>query len=93
MYPDAEKFLPSRWSDRTDLIKNKDVFQPFSSGPFGCIGKNLALLELRLLTSQLITLFDVSFAPGETGKQLLEKSTDHFTMGLKPLNLIFKRRN
>ncbi len=47
-------------------------------------------MELRLVTSQFITVFDVSFAPGETGKQLLEKSTDHFTMGLKRLNLILR---
>jgi cytochrome P450 len=92
VYPSADSFIPERWSSRPDLIKHKDAFQPFSSGPFGCIGKNLALMEIRLLTTQLVTLFDVEFAPGETGKALLEKSTDHFTMGLAPMELVFSKR-
>lgn len=75
------------------MIKHKDAFAPFSTGPFGCIGKNLAYMEVRTITAQLVDQFDVSLAPGEDGKKLLMKSTDHFTMGLEGLNLIFKRRN
>lgn len=58
----------------------------------GCIGKNLALMEIRLLTTQLVMLFDVSFAPGEDGQRLLEKTTDHFTLGLGDLDLVFRKR-
>jgi len=74
------------------MIKHKDAFQAFSSGPYGCIGKNLAYMEIRLLTAQLVMTFDVSFAPGEDGSRLLEKSTDHFTMGLADLDLVFTKR-
>lgn len=35
------EFLPERWSSKPELIKEKDAFIPFSTGPFGCIGKNL----------------------------------------------------
>lgn len=93
IYPSAEVFVPERWSSRPELIKHKDAFQPFASGWGGCIGKNLALMELRTLTARLVTLFDVALAPGEDGKLLLEKSTDHFTVGLQPLNLVFTRRD
>ena len=72
-------------------MKNKDAFAPFSTGPFGCIGKNLAL-EVRLLIAQLVMRFDVGFAEGEDGRRLLEKSTDHFTMGLADMFLVFGRR-
>jgi len=75
------------------MIKHKDAFAPFSTGPFGCIGKNLAYMEIRTITTQIIDQFDVSFAPGEDGRKLLMESVDHFTMALAPLNLCFRRRN
>lgn len=89
-------------------MKNKLAFTPFSSGkcpclePFhqfdnqtgvyGCVGKQLALMELRAVTAQLITNFDVSFAPGETGRELMEETKDVFTLHLAPLNLLFTAR-
>ena len=74
------------------MIRRPDAFAPFSIGPFGCIGKNLAYMEIRLLTAQLIMQFDVTLAPGEDGSTLLQKSRDHFTMGLADLELVFRRR-
>ncbi|KAL2821321.1 cytochrome P450 [Aspergillus cavernicola] len=87
----ADKFIPERFSTRPELIRHKDAFVPFSTGPAGCIGKNLALMEMRLMTAHLVTGFDVAFAPGEDGTDLLN-SEDHFTVALKPLHLLFKRR-
>jgi len=74
-----------------DLMPYKDVFSPFSTGPYSCIGKNLALMEIRLLTAQLVTRFDVRLADGETGAELLGESKDHFTVGLGALRLCFDR--
>ncbi|KAL3478255.1 cytochrome P450 [Aspergillus californicus] len=90
-FVDAERFIPERFSTRPDLIKHPDALVPFSTGPAGCIGKNLALMEMRLMTAHLVTNFDVGFAPGEDGTELLN-SEDHFTVALKPLELIFRRR-
>ncbi|KAL2848581.1 cytochrome P450 [Aspergillus pseudoustus] len=87
----ADQFIPERFSTRPELIKHKDAFAPFSTGPFSCIGKNLALIEIRLLAAHLITKFDVEFAPGEDGSDLL-RSHDHFVVALRPLNLILKKR-
>lgn len=87
------EFIPERWSTKPELIKHKDGFQPFSSGPYGCIGKNLAYMEIRTITAQIIDQFDVKLAPGEDGSGLLFKTVDHFTLGLKPLMLEFTRRN
>lgn len=88
----AEQFIPERFYSRPELVKNKDAFAPFSIGPYACIGKNLAYMEIRLLTTQLISKFDVALAPGEDGTALLH-SVDHFTIGLKPINMVFTRRN
>lgn len=49
-------------------------------------------MELRTVTALLVSKFDVSFAPGEDGNTLLEKSEDYFTIGLKELMLQFKAR-
>ncbi len=94
IYPQPTKFLPERWlpSNIDSMVKHKDAWGPFSSGPYGCIGKNLALVEVRLLTAGLILKFDVSLADGEDGHKLLMKSTDHFTLGLGDLFLKFDKR-
>lgn len=71
------------------MIKHKDAFAPFSIGPFGCIGKNLALMELRTLTTELVLRYNVSLAPGEDGHRLLFNTLDHFTVDLGDLDLVF----
>ncbi|KAL3457963.1 cytochrome P450 [Aspergillus heterothallicus] len=87
----ADTFMPERFTTRPELVKHKDAWIPFSTGPAGCIGKNLALMEMRLMTAHLVSAFDISFAPGEDGSGLL-KSQDHFTVAMNPLHLVFKRR-
>jgi hypothetical protein len=50
-------------------------------------------MQIRTLVAKIIMGFDVGFAPGEDGRNLLEKSRDHFTLGLEDLNLEFKKRD
>lgn len=88
-YPSAPSFLPSRWSTQPDLIKHKDAFAPFSTGPFGCIGKQLAYMQIRTLTAKILLEFDVKFAPGEDGKRILTETKDHFTVDVGGLDLVF----
>ena len=37
----------------------KDAFNPFSTGPRNCIGRNLAYLEMCLVMAKLLCAFDV----------------------------------
>ena len=77
------------------LISNASILSLtyfLTPGRYGCIGKNLALMELRTVCALLVSKFDVSFAPGEDGMRLLEKSEDYFTIGLESLMLQFKAR-
>jgi len=90
-FAEPVSFIPERWSTKAELVKHKDAFGPFSTGPFNCIGKNLALMEVRTITTQIIDQFDVSFAPGEDGNNLLMNTKDHFTLGLAELRLCFRR--
>lgn len=91
-YTQAESFIPERWYSRPELIKNKNAFFPFSIGPYGCIGKPLALLEIRTVVAKLVTAYSFGFAPGEDGSKLMNESRDHFTVGLAPLELKFNPR-
>ncbi|KAF2160726.1 hypothetical protein M409DRAFT_70258 [Zasmidium cellare ATCC 36951] len=92
IYASANSFIPERWYSQEDKVKHKDAFAPFSMGPFGCIGKNLALMELRTLTSRLVLNFDLKLAPQEDGMRLMRKTKDHFTVDLGDLEVVFTER-
>ena len=90
IYPDALSFVPERWYSKPEMVKYKDAWAPFSMGPFGCIGKSLAMMELRDVTAKLVTKFDMKLADGEDGKRLLTTTKDHFTVDPGSLDIVFK---
>ncbi|KAL4999160.1 cytochrome P450 [Aspergillus recurvatus] len=91
-YDHPEEFIPERWYSKPELVRNKCAFAPFSLGHFNCIGRPLALMNLRVTLAQLITEFDVQFAPGEDGKRFLADAKDNFVMYFGKLELAFSRR-
>lgn len=58
-----ELFIPERWLDGSKETCNKDAYIPFSVGSYGCVGKQLALSEQRLITAAVVRNFDLTFAP------------------------------
>ncbi|KAF2732406.1 cytochrome P450 [Polyplosphaeria fusca] len=57
-----EDFCPERWLSSAPAEFAKDdraAFQPFSSGPRNCIGRNLAYAELRLILAKVCWNFDM----------------------------------
>jgi len=89
----ASEFIPERWTTRPELTKNASVFTPFSTGPYSCVGKHLALMELRYVVAQIVYRFDVALAPGQSKDAFLDGKRDTFTLALGPLNMVFSRRN
>ncbi|KAF2843450.1 cytochrome P450 [Patellaria atrata CBS 101060] len=69
--PNAYTYDPSRWSSETgspvDLEKLHSVFNPFSIGPRGCIGKPMGYLEVTLTLARLVWGYEMRLAPGEAG--------------------------
>jgi len=51
-YVKPEDFIPERWTSQPELILNKKAFTPFSIGPYGCVGKQLALNEIRTVVCE-----------------------------------------
>ncbi|KAL8791205.1 MAG: hypothetical protein Q9213_000162 [Squamulea squamosa] len=75
------------------MVKDKRAFQPFSQGRYSCVGKNLALSEIRSVMGMLITTFDICFAPGEDGSRVERDTKDQFTANPGQLKLSFRRRS
>lgn len=89
IYDDPNSFIPERWYSKPEMVKYKDAFAPFSAGPMGCIGKNLAMTEVRTTTAKLVLRFSFDLAKGEDGSRLLWKTRDHFTVDPGSLDLMF----
>jgi cytochrome P450 len=64
-YPEPSKFLPERWmvgeagSTEDSVALAESAFCAFSTGPRGCVGKNMAWLEMRILLAKLIWTFEI----------------------------------
>ncbi|GFF54479.1 probable endo-1,4-beta-xylanase C [Aspergillus udagawae] len=91
-YARPDEFIPERWYKYPDLIKDRSAFAPFTLGPYNCIGRPVALLNLRTTLVKLITTFDVGFAPGEDGRAFVQQAQDNFVLYMGPLHLTFTRR-
>lgn len=77
----AEEFIPERWldgemgSEKTDgkygegkekaKILDRTAFMPFSAGPHGCVGKQLAMMEMRVMIARLVWEFEMRFLEGK----------------------------
>ena len=63
LYVDAASFRPERWHSDPSLVKDASGYAPFSMGPHSCIGRPLALLEMRLVLGETLSRYIESFAP------------------------------
>ncbi|KAH0614555.1 uncharacterized protein H6S33_000191 [Morchella sextelata] len=93
-FPEPHKFMPERWYelDKEIIMKQKTAFIPFSVGAFGCVGKSLALLELRMVTAKILHKFNVSSAEGNSVEKLYNNSFDGFTLLIGDIEVVFTPR-
>jgi benzoate 4-monooxygenase len=54
--PDADDFVPERWSRLTE--EQKGAFIPFSYGPRACVGQNVATMEMALIGATVFRNFE-----------------------------------
>jgi cytochrome P450 len=84
---EANKFRPERWLSEHDEKFSKDKLQssqPFSTGPKGCLGKNVSYFEARLILSHLLWNFDLELeSKGEPGAQNRMWTTSGDTTSIK----------
>ncbi|KAK4551890.1 hypothetical protein LTR86_010791 [Recurvomyces mirabilis] len=76
-FPNPEQFDPSRWLVPDGATPEmKELFMPFSKGTRACLGKGLAMMELKLVTAGLLQRYEVT-APQETNSESMAMR-DHF---------------
>jgi cytochrome P450 len=80
-FEQPEDFIPERWTSRPELVLNKGAFIPFSTGPYNCVGKGLAMMELRSVISRVVNEFDVVLPQGFKKEGYFGDIKDHFTAG------------
>lgn len=62
--PDANEFKPERFIDGVSkACKSPQAYIPFGLGPRLCLGKNLAMVELKVVLSLVISKFSFSLSP------------------------------
>ncbi|KIJ45960.1 hypothetical protein M422DRAFT_29605 [Sphaerobolus stellatus SS14] len=72
-----EAFRPERWLENN---VNVQAFFPFSWGPGNCVGKNFAILEMRITLAAIIQRFNIEFAPGYNPAEWEANLKDRFVL-------------
>ncbi|KAI0466717.1 cytochrome P450 [Xylaria cf. heliscus] len=73
-YASPNEFIPERWYSQPELIRDGTCFAPFSIGSYGCMGRNLAMINIRATVSRIIADYDILSTPTES---LLELRCEH----------------
>ena len=92
-FVEAHPFLPERWlpdSDNGFAADKKGIFEPFMVGPRRCIGKSLALAEMKLILSKVFWHFDFAQSEKKQGDWCDQRS--YFVNERKPLYVKLKQR-
>lgn len=66
VFPNPDDFIPERWLERDGAMERNQLFFVFSSGGRGCIGKHLALLEIKMLLREVYSTYRTRAVPGMT---------------------------
>lgn len=90
--PDA--FVPDRWlADGALQPHDAGAFMPFSVGPFNCVGKNMALLELRVALCHLLQRLRLQFQEGWDPLEFERTREDRFTTRMGRLLVVTETRH
>ena len=99
-YPNT--FWPERWliaegvepaPAGEKLAHDPNAFTPFSLGPYNCVGKNIALAEMKQLLCHLVQKLDVRLADGVDPEAYTRAAQDHFVYVVGKLPVVVQRRD
>ncbi|GME35797.1 Cytochrome P450 [Neofusicoccum parvum] len=89
------EFIPERWiagHEKAGMVKDRTAFFPFQIGTYYCVGKQLAMWEMRSVLARLALRYNIRFASAADGKDFDEKLLDTWTMAPPPLGMCFRAR-
>lgn len=64
-FPRPNEYIPERWiPDESAFPLIQDfTFYPFSAGTRNCVGKNFAMMEMRLILATILTTYELEYIP------------------------------
>ena len=101
-FSDPDRFWPERWliadgllphPEGTTFTHNPNAFIPFSVGPYNCVGKNLAMLEMRTLVCHTMQKMEMRFAEGWDREQWINDLEDVFVTRIGQLPVVLSKRD
>ena len=94
------EFWPERWligdgflPEPAGFVHNPNALLAFSWGPANCVGKNLALLEMRMIVCGIVQRFDLRFEDGWDKKLWLKDLKDVFVSRMGRLPVVVQVRD
>ncbi|PSR81867.1 hypothetical protein PHLCEN_2v6239 [Hermanssonia centrifuga] len=103
-WPIPDQFWPDRWLSQEEytlpsgdriasVITDHEVFIPFSAGPMGCVGKNVAMAEMRAVVSTVVQQFDMTVANQSNLAKWEEDIREVFVTSRGTLPVVLKPRH
>ncbi|KAI1505653.1 cytochrome P450 [Biscogniauxia marginata] len=84
------EFIPERWTTKPTMIKNINAFNAFGTGRHSCPGKQLGLMEIRMVAVMILANFGVAFASTKNNTNTVIRDTqDAFLAYPGDLELVF----
>ncbi|KAL4783908.1 cytochrome P450 [Aspergillus varians] len=62
VFPDPDTFNPDRWMDENGAAERNRLFFAFSTGGRGCTGRNLAMVEMKIILREVYSRFRTTVA-------------------------------
>ncbi|KAL5334968.1 cytochrome P450 [Aspergillus crustosus] len=67
VFPEPDKFNPDRWMEEKGAAERNRLFFAFSTGGRGCTGRNLAIVEMKILLKEVYSRFRTTLAADMNG--------------------------
>ncbi|GME55174.1 putative benzoate 4-monooxygenase cytochrome p450 [Neofusicoccum parvum] len=91
-----DEFLPERWmGERRGAVGGKEAWAPFSVGMQACVGRPLAMMELRMAVANVVARFEVKLEDEVRSVEVFEKDPgwrDFFIAAVPPVRTVFVER-
>ncbi|KAH7133887.1 cytochrome P450 [Dactylonectria macrodidyma] len=86
-------FIPERWIENSGFegAHNLGAFIPFSQGVYACVGRHLALMEIRIFLVKSLRHYDFRIAPGFDKKGYIDNTESYLTLTKEPLPVIITK--
>ncbi|KAI0449031.1 cytochrome P450 [Xylaria acuta] len=83
-------FIPERWTTRPSMVKEPQALNAFGAGRHSCPGKQLGMMEVRIVAAMIVANFTFVLSSAEGSKtRVVDDFVDSFTGTPGKLELVF----